>query len=144
MSFKEYRSLSHAIGIAFSFHHGQKRADGTDFIFHPLTVMLECKSYKAKIVAVLHDILEDTEFKAEHLEIIFGKEIRDLVELLTLKPNQLYMDYIAEVSKNPITREVKIADLTHNTSTLDNIKDPEKKERLTKKYREAFDYISKH
>ena len=141
MSDHYYLELRNAIWLAFDAHKGQTRSDGSDFIFHPLEVMIKCKSNKAKVVAVLHDIVEDTDISYRDIEWFFGKEIRELVDLLTLKPNQKYEDYIKELSKNEIAKEVKLADLHHNFDTLYLITDKERRHRLEDKYLSAFDIL---
>lgn len=136
-----YMELRDAVWLAFNAHYGQKRADGSEFIFHPLQVMLKCKSNKAKIVAVLHDTVEDANVKSKDIERLFGEEIRELVDLLTLKPNQKYEDYIKELSTNEIATEVKLADLNHNFDTVHFIRDKERRKRLEKKYKKALDFL---
>jgi len=104
-----------ALQIATEAHRGQKDKAGNDYIDHPIRVSQRCKSQKAKIVALLHDTLEDTDLTVEDLKNHgFDNEIIEAVLSVTRNANESYADFIARASQNPIGKEVKIADLEDN------------------------------
>ncbi len=108
--------------IAREGHIGQKRPiGGKDYITHPEAVTNSFDDNELKIVAWLHDILEDTKLQPEDLE----KEgiPRNLVQsivCLTREKDQNYKDYILQISEDEIATKVKIADLKHNLWDLKN------------------------
>ncbi len=109
--------LEDAIEVAVRFHKGQKDKNNEPYILHPLRVMMKCDSYKEKIVAVLHDVLEDTSCTEAYLEgVLESDELLDAVKAITRKLEENYFDYINRVKENSLARTVKIADLTDNLS----------------------------
>lgn len=106
--------LTKAIEIARKAHFGQVDKMGVDYIEHPLRVMQSVDTTTEKIVAVLHDVVEDTSITVEFICETFGDEIAAAVDAITKKTGQTYASYITIVSTNPIARKVKIADLTDN------------------------------
>ncbi len=121
-------------------HKGQKRLDGTDYIEHPIivsTLAVEIMTDYIASVAVLHDVLEDTNTTEDELVKEFGPHIAYAVILLT-KKSFSYEETIQLIKTNEVARIVKIADLKHNLSTIDNIKNPEKRERLKTRYEQAL------
>ena len=107
--------IKKADAIAERFHAGQKDKAGADNISHPRRVATRCKTNAAKIVALLHDTLEDTEVTLSYLEEQgFSKEITDGVLSVTRQEGETYDDFITRASKNVIGKEVKIADLQDN------------------------------
>jgi (p)ppGpp synthase/HD superfamily hydrolase len=140
---EEYTQLLKAINLAFNAHEGQYRKDGkTEYIFHPLFVMLHVSSLKAKTVAVLHDVLEDTAVMESELRKNFDKDVVDAVVLLTKKPKEVYMDYIRKIQDNELAREVKIADIKHNLSGMTYIPNDKEREYLKCKYHGALSYLA--
>lgn len=76
-----------------------------------------CSSHEEKIVAVLHDVLEDTSCTETYLEgVLESDELLDAVKAITRNPNEKYFAYINRVKENSLARTVKIADLTDNLS----------------------------
>lgn len=107
--------LQHAIAIATDAHKGQKDKAGADYIGHPLRVMERLNGEKEKIVAVLHDTIEDTFVTPAYLlEQGFSQEIVDGVLAVTRQENETYEDFVHRASLNPIGRAVKLADLEDN------------------------------
>lgn len=97
-------------------HAGQKRRNGNPYIIHPIRVSQEVKSDTEKVVALLHDVLEDTKVAYGELVLDFGIEVALAVQALTKQPEEEYMEYIARVKKNPIALSVKLADISDNLS----------------------------
>jgi (p)ppGpp synthase/HD superfamily hydrolase len=104
-----------AWGIALAAHRGQKDKGGNEYYLHPLRVAERCENAKEKIVAVLHDVIEDTEYTADKLrEEGFSEEIVEAVLSVTRQDGETYMDFIKRAACNPIGKVVKIADLEDN------------------------------
>ncbi|MEI6428405.1 MAG: HD domain-containing protein [Pseudanabaena sp. ELA607] len=107
--------LATAITIATKAHQGQTDKAGQPYIQHPLTVMERVDSPEAKIVAVLHDTIEDSEVTIEDLiQAGFTSEIIDAVQAITKCPHESYEEYLDRVMSNPLAMTVKIADVSHN------------------------------
>ncbi len=114
--------LSKAIIIATSEHMEQTTFNGEPYILHPLHVMNNVKTIKQKIIAILHDVVEDTDMKIEEIRYTFGEEIADAVSLLTKVEGTKYEDYIENLktSNNKDAIAVKIQDLKHNLDITRN------------------------
>lgn len=136
----DFQMIIKAINYATEKHDGQKRLDGRPYITHPLAVAGMLDNPKAQIIAVLHDILEDTNVTVDELIEEFGDEIGLSVLALSRIEAMSYEDYILgiKVLKLPLCREVKIADLRNNLSTIENIPDLEKRKRLKDRYIKAL------
>ena len=109
-------TLQRAIEIATEAHKGQFDKSGKDYIGHPLRVMEMGKTEEEKIVGVLHDVIEDTDWTFETLaEEGFSKEVIDALRCVTkLSENENYYDFIERIKKNPLAVAVKINDLSDN------------------------------
>ncbi len=106
--------LNRAIIIATEAHSGQLDKADKPYILHPLYVMTKVLSVRLKIIAVLHDILEDTKITEEDLiREGFPSDVITPLKLLT-KGKEKYRDYILRLSKDWGARRVKLADLDHN------------------------------
>ena len=131
-----------AYKIATMAHSGQVDKAGAAYILHPIAVAKMVDSEKEKCVALLHDVLEDTDITAECLRKLLGDdETADAVECLTRKSGESYNAYIRRVAQNPIARHVKIADLSHNMelSRLPVVTEADIKR--NEKYRKAMDFL---
>lgn len=135
----EHASLDDAIALARRAHSGQTDKAGKDYIEHPLRVMENCASVQAKIVGVLHDVVEDSDFTLDDLQQMnFAPEVVEAVALLTKSGDIEYSNYIAQIKNNAIAREVKMADLRDNMN-LSRIAQPTEKDfKRLEKYRGAL------
>lgn len=107
--------LEKAIEIAINAHRGQKDKSGKSYILHPLTLMIGCKNEKQRIVAVLHDVVEDSNYRLEDImDLGFDIEIIEALDCLTHRKNEDYFDYIKRVKTNELATYVKCLDLVHN------------------------------
>lgn len=107
--------LIFAIAVAHQAHAGQLDKAGKPYISHPLTVMAQMDTLETKIVAVLHDAIEDSDLTiADLVRQGFPEFITDAIAAITKLDGELYEDYILRVKSNAIARKVKIADVTHN------------------------------
>ena len=109
-------TLARAIEIATEAHKGQVDKAGNEYIGHPLRVMEMGKTEEEKIVGVLHDVVEDTDWSFERLEAEeFAPEIIAALKCVTkISENENYDSFIERVKKNPLATAVKINDLTDN------------------------------
>jgi len=107
--------LNLALEIARKAHAGQKDKAGKDYIGHPIRVSERCKSDDARIVALLHDTIEDTDVTTDYLlGKGFPQYLVDAVLSVTRQECESYEDFIDRAGGNEIGREVKIADLLDN------------------------------
>ena len=109
-------TLERAIEIATKAHRGQLDKAGKDYICHPLRVMAAGKSVNEKIVGMLHDVVEDTEWTFEKLEAEgFSCEVIDALRCVTkLSDSEPYDKFIARVKTNSLAVAVKLNDLSDN------------------------------
>lgn len=101
------------MGFAAEAHRNQKYGK-EDYIWHCFRVARNFDSWTFQAVALLHDVLEDTNKTEEDIVELCGQFIADSVKILTHQSNEIYMDYILRVRSSKITRLVKIADLNDN------------------------------
>ena len=109
-------TLERAIEIARQAHAGQVDKGGANYIGHPLRVMERCETEEQKIVGVLHDVVEDSDWTFEMLESEgFSDEIIDALRCITkLSEDEDYDHFISRVMTNPLTLKVKLYDLEDN------------------------------
>lgn len=108
--------LTMAIDIAVKAHRGQVDKNKEPYILHPLAVMGMMDTHEEKIVAVLHDVIEDTNVTIMDLTFKgFGGNIMSAIEAITKRDTETYFEYIHRVKKNPLATKVKLADLKHNS-----------------------------
>ena len=103
-----------AMIIAYEAHKNQVDKSGVPYIYHPIHVAEQMDTENECIIALLHDVVEDTNVTFKQLEEVFPKEIIDILKLLTREENIEYDEYIKRIKNNSIACKVKIADLTHN------------------------------
>lgn len=108
--------LKLAIEIAISAHDGQLDThNGRPYIEHPFRVMNAGHTVNEKIVGILHDVIEDTNWTLTQLhEVGFSKEIVDGVDAMSRRDSESYDNYMLRVLDNPIAKRVKMYDLTDN------------------------------
>lgn len=104
-----------AMKLAYAAHHGQQDKSGMPYIHHPLHLAEQMTDELTTCVALLHDIVEDTDVTLEALCCEFPPAVTDAVALMTHDPAVPYMEYVARIKENPIAKAVKIADLLHNS-----------------------------
>ena len=105
-----------ALKISFNAHKNQVDKTGVPYIFHPFHLAEQMDDEASVCVALLHDVIEDTEYTFNDLEKEgFTKEIIDAIRLLTHDPSVPYLDYVNMIKENNVARKVKLADLKHNS-----------------------------
>lgn len=131
-----------ALELAVEKHKNQTDKAGNPYILHPLHVMENVNSKEGKIIAILHDIIEDTDVTEDYLlKIGLSKRIVDAVVALTRSEDIDYQEYIKNLSSNPLAKEVKLADLEHNMD-LKRLPTLEKKDlERNRKYQIAYHYL---
>nr|WP_298571564.1 GTP pyrophosphokinase [uncultured Mogibacterium sp.] len=96
-------------------HYGQVDKAGKPYYLHPFTVADMCESEEEKVVAYLHDVLEDSEYDEMYLRMCgFSEKVVDAVKVLTKELEEEYIHYIDRISQNKLATTVKLADLSHN------------------------------
>lgn len=108
--------LTDAIILACAAHRGQIDKGGADYILHPLRVMMAMSTEQERIVAVLHDVIEDSpSIRLPEIEEAFGGRIAAAVDAITKRAAESYEDYVARVAADELARKVKLADLKDNS-----------------------------
>ncbi|MBI9076114.1 MAG: GTP pyrophosphokinase [Desulfatibacillum sp.] len=136
-------NLDRALEIAVYAHKGQVDKAGASYILHPLRVMMTMTSPEARIAAVLHDVVEDTEWTLKALEDEgFSSTVLEALDCLTLRPNEKYAAYVERVGQNALARAIKLADLKDNMD-LTRIANPVPKDfERVRKYHQAWTELS--
>ncbi len=108
--------LAKAINIALEAHKGQTDYSGMPYIVHVMNVMHAGRTEAEKIVGVLHDVVEDTDWTFEALlNEGFPTEVVDALRCVTkISDDEPYDEFIERVKTNPLAVAVKINDLTDN------------------------------
>lgn len=111
-----------AVLIMLKAHKGQKDKAGMPYFLHPLKVSMSVKDRKAKVVALLHDVLEDSEAYGMSDFYFLDCEQKDALRLLTHSKSDSYFKYIENIKPNKMAKMIKIADLKENMN-LNRLKD---------------------
>lgn len=117
-------TLERAIAIAAEAHAGDTDKAGEPYIYHPLRVMRSCETLEERMVAVLHDVVEDSDWTLDWLrEEGFSEAVVSGVDALTRRDGEEYLDFVARAREHPIGRVVKGADVLDNLD-IRRIADP--------------------
>ena len=134
-----------AIKLCFKAHEGQVDKSGMPYVHHPLHLAEQMDDEDSTIVALLHDVVEDTEYTIKDLKGMgFGDAVIEAIDIMTHSPDVPYMDYVKEIEKNTIARKVKLADLNHNSdlTRLNHEPTSHDLERF-EKYKKAIELLEK-
>ena len=134
-----------ALRLCFDAHKDQTDKSGLPYVFHPFHLAEQMEDELSIVCALLHDVIEDTDYTLESIqEMGFPSEVIDVLTLLTHKPSVPYFDYVKELAKNPIAKKIKLADLEHNSdlSRLDYVTD--KAIARSEKYKQAIALLLTH
>jgi (p)ppGpp synthase/HD superfamily hydrolase len=151
------RHVQLAQAMAEVAHRGQRDKLGAPYIGHPLSVMARVEAElqaqgvpgmvrevrcPALIVALLHDVIEDTPVGLEELRPWFGDEVVEALDAISRRPRETYHDYIERVAANPLARRVKLCDLADNLEPrrLEQLDEPTRR-RLRAKYERALEVL---
>ena len=133
-----------AMKIAYRAHHGQVDKGGIPYIFHPYHLAEQMTDEYTTCVALLHDVVEDTDVTLEELKAIFPTEVTDAIALMTHQEGVDYLEYVAAIRENPIARAVKLADIAHNSDQTRCISSDLTREQLDywrQKYQKALQIL---
>ena len=127
-----------ALKLCFEAHKEQTDKNGMPYVFHPFHLAEQMDDEYTTCIALLHDVVEDTDTTLEQLSLLFPKEIINAVALLTHDNAVPYLDYVKAIKKDPLALKVKLADLKHNSdiTRLDTI--DEKALNRLEKYKKAL------
>lgn len=104
-----------ALALAALAHKGQHDLAGAPYICHPMRVALAQTNERARIVAILHDTVEDTAITYDDLACAgFDDDIIAAVEALTKRPGEKRIDAAVRAKANPLALQVKFADVADN------------------------------
>ncbi len=132
-------TIEDAISIAAQAHKGQTDKAGAPYILHPLRLMLKFRDEPSMMAAVLHDVVEDSDWTIERLrESGFPEDVLQAVDCLTRRDDETYDEFIDRVKKNRLAKGVKYSDLMDNLDP-DRISEPTDADRARmEKYRAAL------
>lgn len=148
---KSLGTLNDAIAIAAIAHQGQRDKAGDPYILHPLRIMMRMENEVARIVGVLHDVVEDTREKDSKerwtlerlLEAGFSAEVIEALDRVTDRKHEgeSYEEFVKRAAANPVSRNVKIADLEDNMNMLRLNKVGSKQLERLERYHRAWLYL---
>lgn len=133
-----------ALLLSFNAHKNQVDKSGMPYVYHPFHLAEQMNTEETVTVALLHDVVEDTDYTIEDIAAMgFPRSVTDALTLMTHDKAVAYMDYVAKIKTNPIAKAVKLADLRHNSdiTRLDTVDD--KAICRVQKYREAIALLEK-
>lgn len=133
-----------ALRIAYAAHAGELDKCGAPYIFHPAHVAEQMDDEVSACVALLHDVVEDSDVTLNDLAREFPPEVVEGVRLMTHDPAVDYLDYVRAIKGNPVAVKVKLADLAHNsdqTRFAGHPVAPEELERRRRKYDAAREIL---
>jgi (p)ppGpp synthase/HD superfamily hydrolase len=138
-------TLERAIAIAAEAHAGQTDKAGAPYILHPLRLMLRMTSTEERIVAVLHDVVEDNaEWTLDRLHTEgFSDDVLAAIESVTKRPDKTesYEEFVLRAARNPIGRCVKLADFQDNVDLTRMAQPTPRDLARVKKYRLAIELL---
>lgn len=108
--------LAYAIAVAATAHAGQVDKGGQPYILHPLRVMADVVGLNERIVAVLHDVIEDSDtYSLDQAQVDFGIEVAMALDAITKRKGETYDAYLGRVAANKLATTVKLADMRDNS-----------------------------
>lgn len=133
-----------AMKLCFEAHKGQLDKGGMPYVFHLFHIAEQMEIEETITVALLHDVIEDTEYALQDLtDMGFSEQVTTAMSLLMHDKSELCMDYIAKIKENSIARIVKLADLRHNSDLSRLSVVDENAIQRVQKYKEAIEYLQK-
>jgi (p)ppGpp synthase/HD superfamily hydrolase len=132
-------TIEDAIRLALDKHHGQTDKSGAPYILHPLRVMAQMQNDTERIVAILHDVVEDSDVTLDALRNIgYSEEIVAAIDHLTRREGESYEAFIQRIKPHPLAVRVKLGDLQDNMDIRRNAKLDEKALERFQRYRAAW------
>ena len=131
-----------AMKLCFAAHKNQVDKSGLPYVFHPFHLAEQMEDELSTVVALLHDVVEDSSYTfADLKDMGYPAAVLEALTLLTHDDETPYLDYVANIKNDPIARAVKLADLRHNSdlTRLDRV--DEKALERVEKYRKAMELL---
>ncbi len=131
-----------AMKLCFAAHKEQTDKSGLPYVFHPFHLAEQMTDETTTIVALLHDVVEDSDYTLDDLRAMgFPSAAVEAIACMTHDDAADYLDYVAALKSNPVARAVKLADLRHNSdlTRLDTVDD--KARRRAEKYQKAIELL---
>jgi len=135
--------LRKALMLCCEIHKDQVDKGGAPYYMHPITVALKMETEEQKIVALLHDVVEDSDTTLDDLRSMgFSDRIVDAVNAVTKKDGESYGVYLKKIKENDLAKAVKLGDLEHNSdlSRLNRVP-TEKDYKRVYRYQKAKEYL---
>ena len=138
--------LARAVAIAAIAHQDQRDKAGAPYILHPVRLMMRGQTINEQIVAVLHDVVEDSDWTLDQLTAEgFPPEIITALDCLTRRPEETYDQFLDRVLTNALATRVKRYDLEDNMTLtrLDQLseKDLQRLQRYHKAHQRVMNQI---
>lgn len=132
-------TIEDAIRLALDKHHGQTDKSGAPYILHPLRVMAGMQSETERIVAVLHDVVEDSDVTLDDLRRMgYSAEIVAAIDHLSRREDETYEQFIQRIKPHPLAVRVKLGDLLDNMDIRRNAALDEKALERFQRYQKAW------
>jgi (p)ppGpp synthase/HD superfamily hydrolase len=150
-SVDDRKDIREALKVAEACHKGQKRDEGTPYILHPIRVglillnELGVNDPVPVIIALLHDVMEDSDITEAEIESRFGTKVAHAVKVLTKKKDyglskeerdRLYIENLSEA--DPVIRRIKLSDRLDNVRGLHRSPDPGKRRKYWQETRDVY------
>ena len=132
-----------AMKLCFEAHRDHVDKTGIPYVFHPIHLAEQMTDELTTVCALLHDVVEDTPYTfADLQEMGFPARMIEVLRLLTHENGVPYMDYVRRIATDPVAKQVKIADLKHNSdlTRLDAV--DEKALNRVEKYAQALKILT--
>ena len=133
-----------ALRLCFDAHKEQTDKTGLPYVFHPFHLAEQMTDEVSTVCALLHDVVEDTDYTLSDLAAMgYPEEVIAVLALLTHEDGVPYMEYVEKLSANEVAKRVKLADLAHNSdmTRLDSIDDYALAR--AEKYKKAIELLTK-
>ena len=128
-----------AMKLCFSAHKNQQDKSGLPYVFHPIHLAEQMDDEYTTVVALLHDVMEDSFYTLEDLrQMGYPEAVLDALVLMTHRESVPYMDYVLAIKPNAIAKKVKLADLRHNSDTTRLVEITPRDLERVEKYKQAI------
>ena len=138
-------NINKALNLMYEAHKGQKDKGNIPYVFHPYHIAEQMNTEDEIIVALLHDVIEDTNFTLEDIKSYgFNNNIIEALKVITHDKKTNYTDYINKISKNKLATKIKIRDLKHNID-ISRIPNPTEEDyNRVNQYKKALEILNKN
>lgn len=131
-----------ALKLCFEAHKEQVDKSGMPYVFHPFHVAEQMTDEDSTVVALLHDLIEDTAYTLDDLrEKGFSEAVVEAIGLMTHEDGMTYEAYLERIKANPLAKTVKLADIAHNSDRTRLDDDDPRAEKWQKKYARAREIL---